>query len=47
MLANEAQRKPDPAKVLADASLNSCIDFMANAAVVCVQPEAYHFRMNH
>jgi hypothetical protein len=40
-----AQRTPDPAVVFADCSLIFCIEFMANAAVVCVQPKAYHFRM--
>lgn len=47
MLVNVAQRKPDPAVVFTDASLICCSGFMANAAVVFVQPEAYHFRIIH
>jgi len=45
MLANVAQRKPDPLGALADASFICCIEFMAIAVIVCVQPKAYHFRM--
>lgn len=45
MLANMSQRKPDPVGDLAGALFICCIEFVANAAVVCMQPEAYHFRM--
>jgi hypothetical protein len=45
MLVNCAGRKPELAILLANSSFIFCIEFMANAAVVYVQPQAYHFRM--